>query len=172
MNIELKKLTLKDLDRLVELFNNKKITDSTGLTLSLNPPKITRKFEGKWLEKTIKEYQIKKPENYNLKIVLDGILVGVIGSHNIDYKNRSLEIGYWIGESYWGKGISTIALKKYLDLINKKFNPKRVVGFAFTFNPASKRVMEKCGFKLEGLRKCVKRGNDKFYDDYQLSKIK
>lgn len=162
---------MNDLDRIMELFLDKDITDLTGITLSKNPKKITRNFERKWLEKTIKNYRLKKPTTYNLAILFDGIYVGNIGTHKIDYENSSLEIGYWIGKKYWGNGIASKALKLFIKELEEKFKPKRIVGYAFTFNPASKRVMEKCGFKIEGIRKYVFKGKDKFYDDYQLSKI-
>lgn len=169
--IELRKFRISDLNKIMEMFLDKKVTDAIGLTLSLNPPKITRQFEKKWLEESIAEYKKKKPSKYNLAIISDGIYVGNIGTHQIDYENESIEIGYWIGKKYWGNGIATKALKLFIKELNKKFKLKRIVGFAFVFNPASKRVMEKCGFKLEGIRRKVKKGKNKFYDDYQLTKI-
>ena len=169
--VAIRKFKISDLDRLMELFPNQKITNAIGITLSQNPPKITRTFEEKWLQKTIREYKKNKPSNLNLVITLDEEFVGTIGTHKVDYENESVEIGYWIGENYWGKGIATKALKLFIKEVNKQFKPKRIVGYAFTFNTTSKKVMEKCGFKLEGIRRKVKKGKSKFYDDYQLAKI-
>ena len=169
--LELRKFKMSDLDRIMKIFPDKKITDAIGLTLSSNPPKITRKFEKKWLKESIAEYKKKKPSKWNLAIISNGIYIGNMGTHKINYENESTEIGYWIGKKYWGNGIATKALKLFIKELNKKFKLKRIVGFAFTFNPASKRVMEKCGFKLEGIRRKIKKGKNKFYDDYQLSKI-
>ncbi len=171
MKIELRKFKMSDLDEMMEMFLDEKVTDAIGLTLSSNPPKITKKFEKKWLKESIAEYKKKKPSKYNFAIISDGIYVGNMGTHKIDYENESTEIGYWIGKKCWGNGIATRALKLFIKKLNEKFKLKRIVGFAFTFNPASKRVMEKCGFKLEGIRKQVKKGKNKFYDDYQLVKI-
>ena len=171
-SIKLRKFSRKDIDRIMKIFSDEKVTNGIGITLSEKPPKITRKFEETWLKKTISNYRKKKPKEYNLAITLDNVLIGSIGINKIDYKNKSIEIGYWIGKDYWGKGFATKALKQFLDFINKKHKPKRVYGFAFTFNPGSKRVMEKCGFKLEGIRKCVKKGKGKFYDDYMLALVK
>lgn len=171
-SVKLRKFSIKDIDRIMELFLDENITNGIGITLSEKPPKITRKFETTWLKKTISNYGKKKPKGYNLAITLDNILIGSIGMNKIDYENKNIEIGYWIGKDYWGKGFATKALKQFLDFINKKHNPKRVYGYAFTFNTGSKRVMEKCGFKLEGIRKCVKKGKDKFYDDYMLALVK
>lgn len=169
--IELREFKMSDLDNMLEIFSNKKITDGIGITLSPNPPKITKQFEKKWLTNSIKEYKKKKPKEYNLAITLNGIHVGNMGTHKIDYENESIEVGYWIGEKYWKNGIATTALKLFIKELNKKFKLKRIVGHAFTFNPASKKVMEKCGFKLEGIGRKVKKGKNKFYDAYQLAKI-
>jgi len=170
--IKLRKFLQKDIDRIMEIFPDKKITDGIGITLSNKPPKITRKFEKTWLKKTISNYRKKKPKEYNLAITLDNILIGSIGMNKIDYENKNLEVGYWIGREYWGKGYATKALRLFLDFVDKKYQPKRVYGFAFTFNPGSRRVMEKCGFKLEGIRKNIKKGIGKFYDDYMLALTK
>lgn len=162
---------MNDLDRMMKLFPNKKITDGIGLTLSPNPPKITRKLEEKWIKKTIANYKKKKPTEYNLAVTLDNVYIGNMGTHKIDYENETIEVGYWIGKDYWKNGNATRALKLFIKELNKKFKLKRISGYAFTFNPASKRVMEKCGFKLEGIRRKIKKGKTKFYDDYQLAKI-
>jgi RimJ/RimL family protein N-acetyltransferase len=54
----------------------------------------------------------------------------------------------------------------------EKLKLKRIEAFVFTFNKASKRVLEKAGYKLEGiLRKNSKKGN-KFFDDYLFAKIR
>jgi len=171
MKVTLRKLRMSDLNRIMEMFPDPEVTSAIGLTLSENPPKITREFEKKWLKKAIKEYMKKKPSSYNLAIISDGIHVGNVGAYKIDYENDLVAVGYWIGKAYWGRGIATMALKLFINELNKKFKIKRIEGFAFTFNPASMRVMEKCGFKLEGIKRSAKKGKNKFYDECQLAKI-
>ena len=169
--IELRKFKISDLERIMEIFPNKKITDAIGLTLSPKPPKITKKFEEKWLKESITEYRKKKPTKYNLAIIANGVHIGNIGTHGIDHENESADIGYWIGKEYWGNGIATQATKLFLRRINKKFKLKRITAYVYTFNPASKKVLEKCGFKLEGISKKIKKGKNKFYDQYNMAKI-
>jgi RimJ/RimL family protein N-acetyltransferase len=171
MKIELRKFKMSDFDRLMEMFPEKEITDAIGITLADDSPKVDSRGEMKWMKKTLGNYRKKKPSGYNLAVIADGVYVGNVGAHNIDHKNCSAEVGYWIGKEYWGNGIATSALNLFIDEISKKFKLKRIAGFAYTFNPASKRVMEKCGFELECIRKCTKKGKNKYYDDYQLSKI-
>jgi len=170
--IKLRKFSIKDLDRIMEIFPDKSVTDPIGLTIAKNPPKVTRQFEEGWLKKTISNYSIRKPEEYSLAITLDDALVGSAGLKKIDYQNESLEIGYWIGRDYWGKGYATSALNLLLAFADKRFHPKRITGLAFTFNPASKRVMEKCGFELECIRRNIKKGKDKFYDEYAMVRFR
>ena len=56
-----------------------------------------------------------------------------------------VEVGYWLARSYWGRGVATEALKQFLAL-----EPRRpLIAHVATHNPASRRVLEKCGFAVE-----------------------
>ena len=76
-------------------------------------------------------------------IVVDGEVVGTIGSWG-DPDER--EVTYWIGRTYWGKGIATAALSAFLAV-----DPTRPLRGRVAYdNVASRRVLEKCGFRLIG----------------------
>lgn len=80
-----------------------------------------------------------RPENVNRTIVVDGVVVGNIGSWEQDGKRL---IGYWVGREHWGKGIATRALAEFLTLM-----PIRPLhAWVALHNVASIRVLEKCGF--------------------------
>ncbi len=64
---------------------------------------------------------------------------------------RSAEIGYWLAEPYWGRGIATRALRAFADYAFATFDLVRLYGTPFEWNPASARVLEKAGFAYEGL---------------------
>ena len=65
------------------------------------------------------------------------------------------EVGYWVGKPFWNKGICTEALKLMLDYCIHEKHFENIWADHFTGNPASGRVMEKCGFKDTGLlNKC------------------
>jgi len=71
-----------------------------------------------------------------------------------DIYRRSAEIGYWLGESYWGRGIATEALHALTDYAFAHFDLCRIYADVFDWNPASMRVLEKAGYTCEGrLRK-------------------
>jgi RimJ/RimL family protein N-acetyltransferase len=87
-----------------------------------------------------------------------GIHVGGIGLHK--KFEHAAEVGYWIGEEYWGKGFATAALNKILDIGFNKLKFSRIHAHVFEGNIASERILLKCGFEYEGfLRKCHKKGN-------------
>jgi [ribosomal protein S5]-alanine N-acetyltransferase len=94
-------------------------------------------------------------------IVVDGEAVGGIGVDvGTDVFHRSAEIGYWLGEPFWGRGIATEALRAVTEYAWATFDIIRLEAGVFDWNPASARVLEKAGYTLEGRmrRGIVKRG--------------
>lgn len=67
-------------------------------------------------------------------------------SSNIPIGENDCEVGYWLGKPYWNKGICTEALKLMLDYCSNVKQFENIWADHFTGNPASGRVMEKCGF--------------------------
>jgi RimJ/RimL family protein N-acetyltransferase len=81
-----------------------------------------------------------RPGNLSRTIVMDGVVVGNIGSW--DQEGMRL-VGYWMGREHWGKGIATRALSEFLLL-----EPVRPLhAWVALHNVASIRVLEKCGFR-------------------------
>jgi len=78
-------------------------------------------------------------------ILFEGYVVGSVASF-IDQEFGKQEVTYWIGREYWGKGIATKALSKFLGEL--KVRP--IYARASKDNTASIRVLEKCGFKITG----------------------
>ena len=69
-----------------------------------------------------------------------------------DVYRKSIEIGYFIGEPFWSKGIATQAVGLLMDHIKKVYDPIRLWAEVFEHNIASMRVLEKNGFALESIR--------------------
>jgi len=87
--------------------------------------------------------------------------VGGIGlAPGVDVERFSAEIGYWLGEPYWGRGIATAALSVTVEHALKNLGYIRIFAIPFATNPASARVLEKTGFVKEGVmsRSAVKDG--------------
>lgn len=102
---------------------------------------------------SILHYGIFSPDN--------AIFYGGIGlMPRTDVESHVMEIGYWIGESAWGKGIATAAVKEMCRWAFKDFEGlRRFEGLVFGGNEGSRRVLEKCGFRLEGTKRKAVRKN-------------
>jgi RimJ/RimL family protein N-acetyltransferase len=86
----------------------------------------------------------------NFAIVVDGAAVGGIGLMlKDDVFRRTAEIGYWLGEEFWGRGIVTEAVCAVTDYAFATFDLCRVYAGVFEWNAASMRVLEKAGYEFE-----------------------
>jgi RimJ/RimL family protein N-acetyltransferase len=129
------------------------------------PHPYTEEDAEEWLGLTCNQ----NPE-LNFAIANENELIGAIGLQLKDDVDRfSAEIGYWIAEPFWGKGIAASALVAMTDYAFKHFKFNRLFAGVFEGNDASIKVLEKAGYKLEGkLRKAVyKDGN--FLDEHIYS---
>ena len=89
-------------------------------------------------------------------IEVDGAAVGGVGIElGTDVHRRSAEIGYWLGEPFWGRGIATEALRAVTEYAFATFDICRLEAGVFDWNPASARVLEKAGYTLEGRARCA-----------------
>lgn len=87
-------------------------------------------------------------------ITVDGKAVGSIGAFfGTDVYEKSAEIGYWLAEPFWGQGIVCEAVKKLCRYVFAKYQIERIFAEPFAGNAASRRVLEKAGFTLEGVMK-------------------
>jgi ribosomal-protein-alanine N-acetyltransferase len=96
-----------------------------------------------------------------LAIVVDERAVGCVGLELMtDVNRRSAEIGYWLGTAYWGRGIATDAVALVTHWAFDAFGLLRIFAQPFAANVASRRVLEKAGYALEGImrRSAVKEG--------------
>ena len=84
------------------------------------------------------------PTTINQTIVYDGQVVGSVSSYE---EGGKPEVTYWIGKAYWGKGIATRALLEFLAHANRT---RPIYARVAKDNPGSRRVLEKCGFKVIG----------------------
>ena len=90
-------------------------------------------------------------------ITVDGKAVGGIGFTRGDGELRlTATIGYWLGEDYWGRGITTEALRAVTERTFANFDFARIEAYVFEWNLASARVLEKAGYTREArLRKRI-----------------
>lgn len=108
----------------------------------------------------------------NLAIDVAGVAVGAIGYvPGRDVERYSAEIGYWLGESHWGRGIVTEAVRLVTDHAFVQMGFLRLFALPFADNVGSIRVLEKAGYEREGLLRAssVKFGQPK--DQYIYARI-
>jgi RimJ/RimL family protein N-acetyltransferase len=92
-----------------------------------------------------------RPET-DFAIEVNGAAIGGIGFRiQSDVERIGAELGYWIGETYWGRGIATAAVRAVTERALAAHDLVRVFALPFAHNRASARVLEKAGFALEGV---------------------
>jgi ribosomal-protein-alanine N-acetyltransferase len=111
-------------------------------------------------------YQVADAERYiggvasvdpplSLVIIVDDRAVGGVGLQPMtDVNRRTAEIGYWIGAAFWGRGIATEAVTLVTDWAFGAHGFLRIFAQPFAGNLASRRVLEKAGYELEGTMRC------------------
>ena len=120
-----------------------------------------------WITKTAAE----KPAS-NFAIVWKQQVVGGCGciiKEDVYRKNK--EIGYFIGEPYWGKGIATEACRLLCAYIAEQKDVVRIEAHTFQNNKSSMRVLQKNGFYLEAIRQKAVFKNNELLDEYLWVKM-
>jgi RimJ/RimL family protein N-acetyltransferase len=135
MQCELRELTDDDLDVVFAQWADPVAAKMAAFTA---PDHMEREaFERRWLRLQADETVL------NRAVVVDGEVAGTIGSWG---GAGEREITYWIGRAYWGRGIATCALRVFLEVETTRPLHARVAAD----NVASRRVLEKCGFRVVG----------------------
>lgn len=162
--VKLRPLRIEDAPRLVELANNPKI--SRNLRDVFPHPYLPEHAE-KFIDMCLKH----KPTQV-FAIEYLGEYAGNIGLHpGDDVYRRSAEIGYFIGESYWNKGIATEAVKQMVVYGFSNFDIARIHAGVFEYNAASQRVLEKCGFKKEAVFKKAVFKNNRMWNEVRYALV-
>ena len=135
-----------DLDALVRHADNRQV----WLTLRDQFPHPYTRADGEdWLAHVAKQQPVT-----SFAIVVAGEAAGGIGlAPQPDVHRRSAEVGYWLGEAFWNRGIMTAAVRAFTDYAFNAHKLIRVFAGVFSTNPASMRVLEKAGYTQEGILK-------------------
>ena len=98
----------------------------------------------------------------NFAIEVSGCVAGGIGYRlDTDVERVGAELGYWLGAVFWGRGIATAAVRAVSEFVFARHAElERLYAVPFATNPASTRVLEKAGYRAEGLlrRSAIKDG--------------
>lgn len=82
----------------------------------------------------------------------DEALIGGCGLNDFEVgKSHRAEVGYWLAKPWWGQGIMTAVVRRLCQHAFDEFGLVKIIAHVFTGNPASARILDKCGFVQEGL---------------------
>ncbi len=165
MDVTLTKWNDNDIKQLVSLANNKNVANTLRDRF---PHPYTIEDATWWVD-----FQKNLDPQQNFAIRVNDKLAGGIGcdpQHDVNRKN--IEIGYWLGEQFWKKGIATEAVKKMTQYIFSNFDVLRIFAPVFEINKASMKVLEKAGFHLEAIHKKAVVKNEAVMDEYLYVKLK
>ncbi len=110
------------------------------------PYPYTEQDASSWIESSAAA-----PAGTALGICTSTECIGGIGLElGVDVHRRTAELGYWLGEEFWGRGIMSQAVPVYVDAMQRRFDLLRIFAEPFATNLASARILEKSGFILEG----------------------
>ncbi len=134
-----------DQSALVEHFNS---TDWYSRQMPLIPHPYTAEHARSWITKCMLQ-SLDGDQTRNWAIRRQRELIGGIGIGGIE-PNGSPEIGYWLAQSHWGRGIMTGVVRTLSQFAFREYPIEKLHARVFHTNPASARVLEKAGFTLEG----------------------
>lgn len=103
----------------------------------------------RFVERSLQSYLDNK--GFDLGIRCQGQLAGVIGFHTVNWPNRQVEIGYWLGVDFQGHGVMTRACRAMVDFAFHKLQLNRVTILCATGNTRSRAIPERLGFTQEGV---------------------
>lgn len=158
MQFKLRPFNISDIDSLVKYANNSKIAAN-----------LTNQFPHPYTKENGEAFIKMATQNIPIPIFaidINGNASGGIGIHlQNDIHIKNAELGYWLAEPFWGKGIMTKAVTQMVDYGFKTFDITRIFARPYGTNIGSQKVLEKAGFILEGRFKNTIFKNGKYLDE-------
>ena len=167
MNCKIRKWKLTDAKDIAVALSNKKIQDN----LRDGIPYPYSEQDG--IDYISSMLSANKDETFAFAITLDDKAIGSIGVFRQQNIHRqTAEMGYYIAEEYWGKGIMTDAVKQICEYVFENSDILRLYAEPFAYNAGSCRVLEKAGFKYEGTLRSNAVKNGKVVDMKMYSRLR
>ena len=167
MNFKIRRWELSDARDLATALSNKKIQDNLRDGL---PYPYTEQDGKEFISAML---AANESDTFAFAITVNGKAIGSIGAfRQTNIHNRTAELGYYIAEEYWGKGIMTEAVKQLCDYVFSHTDIIRIYAEPFAYNIGSCRVLEKAGFQYEGTLRSNALKNGNVLDMKMYSKLK
>jgi len=118
-------------------------------------------------------YVLKEEPMTDFAIATDSEAIGCIGLRlGDDVHRQTAELGYWLGEAFWGRGIMTEAVQEFTGWAFKAFDLQRIFAQPFADNTGSIRVLEKAGFMCEGRMRANVFKDGKVLDSFIYARVR
>jgi len=138
--------TLEDAKHVAALANDKRIAENTRRI----PHPYSRADAEDFIAGTnLPKGNVRKGEINFLITTREGVPVGACGIAG--YDEAAPEIGYWLGVKFWNRGLGTEAVRALIDFAFTELGHDSLSAGARVTNPASRRILEKCGFQWTGV---------------------
>ena len=159
MNYELRRWKIDDAPKLALCANNKKIADNLR---DAYPHPYTEADARAYIESCLAAGE---QQQYTRAIFVEGEIAGSIGVFfGRDVYRRSGELGYWLAEPFWGKGVMSGAVREICRHLFETTGIVRIFAEPYAHNIGSRRVLEKSGFVLEGIMRSGVWKNNTLFD--------
>ncbi len=167
MKCRIRKWELSDAKDLAAALSNKKVQDNLRDGL---PYPYTEQDGKEFISAML---SADESETFAFAITVDNMVIGSIGIFRQGNIHRqTAELGYYIAEEYWGKGIMTEAVKQICEYVFANSDIIRIYAEPFAYNIASCRALEKAGFQYEGTLRSNAVKNGKVIDMKMYSLLK
>jgi ribosomal-protein-alanine N-acetyltransferase len=159
-------LVAEDSQQCVELLNNRELERRM---LSVPHPYGQAEFDGFLKISAAARDEHACNVHFSIRHQNEG-LIGGCGFEDIE-QGHKVELGYWLGQPYWGRGFMTSVVATACEFATAKWKVKRIAAYVFDGNDRSGRVLEKNGFHYEGLLRKLDRKGAVFIDTRVFAKI-
>jgi diamine N-acetyltransferase len=163
--VQLRPIKRDDLPRFVEWFADPEVRHYLLMYLPFSLAQ-----EERWFEKLLERLERQEEVMLGIETIEEGVHIGNLGLHDIDWKNRNAELGIAIGEkSYWGQGYGTDAIRTLLRLAFQEMNLHRVFLRVDEDNARGIRCYEKAGFQKDGILRDATFKEGIYYNQHIMS---
>jgi len=154
------RLVLRQFEQTDALDVERMAGDKNVAVMTLNIPHPYLPGMGsEWISTHERGWKEKTRISYAITLAKSGQLIGAMGL--VSASKQEAELGYWIGREYWGSGYCTEAAEKLLEFGCVELGFKRIVARHLAINPASGRVMQKCGMDMRRTSEGIDRNGNK-----------
>jgi ribosomal-protein-alanine N-acetyltransferase len=162
----LRRIRKADAHDIYRLARNREITRFTFI-----PRPYTLDNAEQFIKLTHKGWRTRRAYRFGIEDRETRRIIGIVGLEAINYRHKNVEIGYWLGRPYWGKGLMTEAICLALRVPFKELRMKRVFACVFPDNTSSIRLLERIGFTFEGRLRNLMLQRNRWQDAFVYSML-